>query len=268
MNTKTIIRRMGTGRIGSFGEYLFGLSVKGAVRGGGQGADYDVPNFSSRVDVKTTLRNMNCTCPTDGTIHFGGSMDDGEIRANVVFYKDVVSVHYDDAPIRLLTWDEINIFLMEWLSKNGKTVKYKKKMKNHNRLEGFMWIVWHVKELKTALDNLGKMYIKLTGKEKTALIMNIADKYDSTHPNDPYGGIRNLMYANYTVGNQIPMYMTWMNFRLFAAAYIVGIFTEKELMNRTMQCCIKGAIKKASGSLRTTFIKALKVMGYELKKVQ
>lgn len=118
MNPQTTIAKINGAQRGSFAEYLFGISVPNAVRYNREGRDFDIDGV--RVDVKSSLR-LSELMPS--VLKRVGARSHGQEYANVIFYKDKVSVHYDDSSIHVYTWEEIESTLSEWVSKTKKTFR-------------------------------------------------------------------------------------------------------------------------------------------------
>lgn len=258
------IQTLNNARLGSFAEYVFGTQVPGAVRGGGKGADFDVPGLGRRVDVKASCRFIRRPRPTDGALPAVGQSGPHEIRANVVFFADCVSVHYDDAPIATLTWNEVQSLFEAWLDGTGKTHATRQVVAPHDRERGLAWNLWHIKAWAAAITETGRPYSELSGKEREAIVLAAADAYERAHPDDADGGIRNTLALSIVFGKAKTMRPTWINIRLYMAAYLAGVYRSAELNERLLAMLVRGALHPEGKALRATLDATLADAGYSL----
>lgn len=258
------IQTLNNARLGSFAEYLFGTQVPGAVRGGGKGADFDVPGLDRRVDVKASCRYIGRPRPATGALPTVGQSGSHEIRANVVFFSDGVSIHYDDAPIAALTWDEVQDVFAAWMGGTGKTHATRQVVAPHVKERGLAWNLWHIKAWAAAIKETGRPYDKLSGKEREAIVLAVADAYEGAHPEDSDGGIRNTLALSIVFGGAKTMRPTWINIRLYVAAYLAGVYRSAELNDRLLAMLVRGALHPEGKTLRATLDATLADAGYDL----
>lgn len=121
MNFKNQILNLNVAQRGAIGEYLYHECVPESVEHHADGCDF--LTYGERVDVKTTKRFINVNRPTSGKLDIASPKDENEIRANVILYKDCVSVHYDGISIGVFSWNWFESFvkgLPKWNTwKNG-----------------------------------------------------------------------------------------------------------------------------------------------------
>jgi len=135
MKFRTQIVKLNKARYGAIGEYLYHLAVPDAIEVHENGWDFllNKNGIENGIDVKTTLRYITIKCPTK--LQIASPKDINEIRANVIFYNDCISIHYDDAPICVFTWIEVETFIKElpkW-KKSWSKAKKQFKFRGYNR---------------------------------------------------------------------------------------------------------------------------------------